>query len=235
MIEHAAICREIGKRWPSWEYLYIDMFAGPGYLVEWPDIPGSPIIALECIRDLPFRAIAFEENQKAATALTFRTDPHFTIFGRWQDNWIRLMCLPNVRRCGLIYADPNTLTPCDMSLVDGLSLIANTKAMKYCDILLHIPATAWKRVRGVEKYAAAPTLIDALKQINKPIVKVSAPDRQWQWIFALLTRYENKRFGKVVGWHDIESDRGRMIINRITKTERELVNDNLTGWLFRPE
>lgn len=235
MIQHAVICREIGKKWKTWEYLYLDLFAGPGHLPDWPDIPGSPIIALDCMKDLPFRAIAFEENVKAATSLARKTSK-ITVFGKWQNNIINIIDLPQIKRCGLIYVDPNTLNPRDLSVINGLSAMADYPATEYLDILIHVSATTWKRVtRAFEKYSGHRDLIEELGKIRKNHVKVSAPDDKQQWIFILITNFDYPSFGKAIGWHDINSHRGKLIVDRISMTAEELAAKIPQGYLFRPE
>lgn len=235
MSEHTAICREIGKRWERWEYLYIDLFAGPGYVPIKPAILGSPIIALRAMEGMSFRAMAFEEDEENMRRLADRIWD-CAVFGRWQDNLeIALDDLSAIDRRGLIYADPNKLAPNDLSLIDCLAGLANRPRTSYCDILLHVPATTWKRVQGAGNHPRSLTLTGELGRIGKKVIKVSAPDRQWQWVFFLLTNFPSPRFGKAVGWYDIGSPRGKLIVDRITKTREELDREIPQGYLFRPE
>ncbi len=240
MVEHASICREIGKsrKWNNWEYLYVDLHGGPGYLPIDPGIPGSPVIAASvCDGVVPFRGIVFEANQTTAESLCEKAFGITVVFGRSEKHIARLAeHLPmNIKRCGLVYADPNTLSPADTSLIDALAIFSQYPSTRYLDILLHVPATTYKRVRGTNKHLDQPCLSEALKRIQKSSVKVSRPDTAQQWTFILMTNSPHPSFGKRMGWHDISSERGQLILDRLSMTDREREQRRPTNYLFDPE
>jgi three-Cys-motif partner protein len=240
LVEHVAICREIGKRWHQWEYLYIDMYSGPGYLLNYHDIPGSPVIAMRtCQGIVPFRGIAFDVEESNCKKLAERTQGQFTIHcGRSEEAMERIArTLVPARRLGLVYADPCSLSPANTELLDALRAFSMVPSVQYIDILLHVPATTYKRVRGVnlKKNIQQPRLDEALKRINKKIIKVSRPDDRHQWTFILFTNYEHPQFASRVGWHSINSDKGGLRLDRISRTQAEQDLRPPNGFLFNTE
>lgn len=236
MVMHSSICKEIAAkhRWGQWEYLYIDLFAGPGYLPNKVEVAGSPVVAFNALQGkVPFRMIAFEEDPVVASLLSERVSGVSIHHGRYQDIMIpALSSLQARKRCGLVYGDPNELSPKDTSLIDACAALKKLPVTSFLDILLHIPATTFKRVRGTNRYRDAPHLTDELKRIGKRFIKVSRPDDRHQWTFILLTNFDHPKFGLSMGWHDSNSDRGRFILDKITLTARERSDLRPSGFLF---
>jgi hypothetical protein len=215
------------------------MYAGPGYLIDYPSVPGSPVIAEQvCMDVVPFRGIAFEANLSAAKQLG-QAGLRATMIGHSQSEMVLALLAknlkPDVRRCGLIYADPNAFHASDTRLIDALFSFSQFPSTQFIDILLHIPATTYKRVRGLEQNAHQPPLADALKRVQKSTIKVSRPDDRHQWTFVLFSNYDHSSFGRKIGWHSIDSERGRLILDRISMTRKEREARRPAGWLFDPE
>jgi three-Cys-motif partner protein len=237
MIEHISICRSIGARWPIWEYLFLDLFSGPGFLPDYPDVDGSPLIALKLMDgSLPYRALFFDEDPEVVKQLQsrIRSFENATVLnGRCQDSVFDLIgnLITEIMRCGLIYVDPNKIVPNDLSPIDLLVKLANHPVTKYCDILLHLPATSYKRVRALLKYKDSPTLMNDLGRLGKTCVKISETDGRQQWVFILLTNFEKATFGRSIGCFDAKSGYGRVLFNKVTMTIKERMDVNDTGYL----
>ncbi len=245
VLDHVAICSAIAKLkvWNQWEYVYFDLFAGPGFLTNKPNVPGSPVIALQTMAgmEIPYWAHLFEKHPvthgRLVTSVTGYKNASVYL-GGFQDHLASIVDQLSRRlmRFGLIYADPNKLTPRDPSLFDFLKVLADHNATKYLDILVHVSATNYKRVRGTKKYRGAPRLIDELRRVGKKHIRLTAPAPrdEAQWIFALLTNFKNgdDSFGRLIGLHSITSEPGKQILDRINRTNEELAGQRPDGYLF---
>lgn len=256
LAEHISSCRGIAesRQWERWEYCYFDFYAGCGFDPAAPEVDGSPIIAIRTLIDraVPFRAFLFEQERDNIRSLQDRLidrglfDPDRTrLFeGRFQDNVTPIFGLLKgtfSRRFGLAYADPNTITPQDMSLFDVLAVLGDRTFTRTIDLLLHMPATGYKRVagaagagcRGFEKYRDAPSLDDMIRRVDKPAF-VSQPETRHQWSFVFWCRKDDPRFAKRRGWRSVDDPIGRHWLDKITMGAGDFAGRKPEGFLFDP-
>jgi hypothetical protein len=256
LVEHTSTCRVIqGKySWHPWEYVYMDLFSGPGYDPADETLDGSPVIALERLKAIgfPFRAHLFESDGRNAFRLkeTLRSrglwvdGSVFIHHGRFQDR-INLAVADLGRRrawrVGLVYADPNSLTPKDTAVFDVMAALSAYETTKRLDLLIHTQATSYKRVRraaelgrpGFERYASVPCLEDQIRRVGKPL-RIGRPDDQHQWTFLLFSNFRDEGFGRSQGWYSADSTRGRHWLDKITLTVSEIGGRAPRGHLFDP-
>jgi hypothetical protein len=214
------------------EYLYWDLHAGPGINVD--GAPGSPLIALEtaALLGLPLEAGLFERNPETggqlwtAVAESCRQWPSFR--GHWRvivgdhNTTVpeRLAAVPQTlqaRAYGLVYSDSNG----EVVNVPLLRQIATTWQLKRLDFLLYIGANAqYKRARGPQRDDAR-FLQDDLAALGKPYVWIREPRTAWQWTFVLASSYARLNVPGWLGFHRLDSARGRDILWRLNWSKYE--------------
>lgn len=248
--KHMDIVKAIHKKQYSWVdnkiYLYLDIFAGPG---NYAGFEGSPLIALQeadkTSQGLRINAHFCEKGQGEYSKLldqckTFTSTllveefnelgPGHRLFADKlgeihlynQDNrlWIPRFIESLPQRTGevygLIYSDPNN----HLASFDEIADLANIKALKRTDILFHLPATTFKRVRGAN--SEIPRLKDQLNKIQKEYWFIREPFGQFQWTFALGTNWDSFPEFKNLGFHPIDSENGRLVFEKLDCTANEL-------------
>ena len=156
------------KRYGGGPYLYVDLYAGPGWLeFEERRFPGSPLIAQDILTryGLEHEAVHFEKDPKVAarladalwgvpTSLLDAPDPDSAPIhvGACQEEFPRWLAKvgSQPRRYGLVYADPIR----DEIPVELLNQAA--KYMYHVDLLSYVSATQYKRRRRGELQAQRP-------------------------------------------------------------------------------
>lgn len=216
---HLQICRSILARGPHAPYLYADLHAGPGLLTyEGRSFDGSPLVfrRLADAEQVRHQSLFFDQDATVAARLSAAlswveadgsaeviADPCEIGMSRWLTR-----AGEQPYRYGLVYADP-------IAKEIPVALLARVAhQMPRVDILSYVAATGYKRRGG-------PRLRDHLGAIEKKYVYVRKPAGQWQWTFVLWTNFESRLDWKRAGFHRADSERGRLILDRLDMTVRE--------------
>jgi len=194
---HARIVECIHRKYRSngWaydpHYVYIDLNAGTGTNDD--GRPGSPVIAQRVIAEEfkhDLSGVAIEQNEEAFSLLS----QAMTGFQGWQliqgDNNEKFgtQLLPSPGKSpffGLVYADPN-------GVKDRLPLPAMTQFFRQynarkLDVLIHISATALKRVKGAG--TGTEDLQSIMAAIRKDCWFIRDSFGPWQWTFLFGTNW----------------------------------------------
>lgn len=243
---HLIINEQIFKKHSSWNridpyYWYFDIYAGDG---KPNNNLGSPLIFLNLAKNkqLKVKAIFIEKVKKNFKKLKVNTIDYVfknaQLFLHYGDNKNILpeYFIPSVNyRYGLLYSDPNGISDFEI-----LSKISNYPCYNRLDILINVPSAAIKKAR------CSPlcknhnkNLIEYIKTINKQYWLIREPylsnnngkkinDRSgsWQWTFLIGSNWNNFPRFKKLGFHEINSDRGQEILNKLTYTNEELEKMN---------
>lgn len=235
---HATICKGIlgGQRKPA-PYLYADLYAGPGYLrYRDREFLGSPLIAQDILTraGVAYETVHYEKDPEVAgrlaTALWTPTslldcpnaetapiynEPCEDGFPRWLD---KNGTQPD--RLGLIYSDP---------IDDEINHELLNKAARQLpkvDLLSYVAATQYKRRRGGELRrigsSSKPLLVEHIRAVNKRVCLVRTPRGGNQYTFILWSNWDNFPAWEQRGFHRLDSDRGRQILDKINLTAVEL-------------
>jgi hypothetical protein len=232
-VQHGIMAYYAQKGYPYHpDYLYWDLHAGPG--LDADGMPGSPLIALEtaALLGLSVDAGCFERNPATADRLQAVVTE---ACARWPA--FRGACrvivgdhnvtVPQVlaqvpqavraRAYGLVYSDSNG----EVINVPLLRQIAAPWQLQRLDFLLYVGANAqYKRVRGLQP-ANARFLQDDLTALGKPYVWIREPRTAWQWTFVLASSYDRLRVPGWLGFHRLDSQRGREILWRLNWSKYE--------------
>jgi len=237
------------KRFGGGPYLYVDLYAGPGWLeFEGRRFPGSPLIAQDVLTyyGVEHEAVHFERDPEVAarlaealwvpTSLLDTPDPGSAPiyveacqegFPRWL---AEVGSLP--RRHGLVYADPIR----DEIPVDLLNQAA--KYMHKVDLLSYVSATQYKRRRRGDfrrnGHTDKPVLSDHVNAVNKKHGLIRKPEKRtgWQWTFVLWTNWDDIPTWEGRGFYRLDSEGGKRILDEcdLTRDEQhEKVNTPLWG------
>ena len=237
------------KRYGGGPFLYVDLYAGPGWLeFEGRRFPGSPLIAQEILtrHGVEHEAVHFERDPEVAGRLAealwvptslldvpdsdsapIYVEPCQEGFPRWLAE-----SGPLSHRRGLVYADPIR----DEIPVDLLNQAA--KHMHRVDLLSYVSATQYKRRRlGDFKrngHTDRPILSDHVNAVNKRCGLIRKPEKRtgWQWTFVLWTNWDDIPAWEGRGFYRLDSAVGKRVLDEcdLTRSERhEKVNMPLWG------
>jgi three-Cys-motif partner protein len=201
-------------------YYMIDLTSGCGHNPDNPSEKGSPLIALDALKAWPHevQAVFCDRDEKSHDKLR-RTLEHLRGQGDIPTHWKMavgaLTCTRALRetiaimgrrrqsrtrpeaQMGLAYLDPNGIgSTADLAaLSDMIRMFNRSRELQYIDVLLHLPATSYKRVsRSMEARGSMPLpplmdLVSKFKKTYKYVSKLSSQTqgRRWQWAFYFLT------------------------------------------------
>lgn len=227
---HVPICRSIrdSKGRPGDPpYLYMDLHAGPGRLVDdcGRQFDGSPVIALTALQEsgLPYETWHFEKNPAVAKELadllhaarqanTRVCNVEFEVGVRW---WLE-RTLPHKFRYGQVYSDPIG----DPIPVDALNLVAEHSPR--VDFLAYVAANnQYKRANG-SGHGHGRRLADDIAAVRKERVLIREPAGAEQYTFILFTNWTVFPEWKRRGFYELRSSgRGRDILDDLNLTKRE--------------
>jgi hypothetical protein len=226
------------KRHGGGPYLYVDLYAGPGWLeFRGRRFPGSPLIAQDILTryGVEHEAVHFERDPGVAarlaealwvpTSLLDIPDPDSAPIhtGTCQERFPQWLSGigPQPRRHGLVYADP---------IHDEIPVELLNQAARYLprvDLLSYVSATQYKRRRRGELrrngHTDRPVLSDHVDAVNKKFGLIRKPERRtgWQWTFVLWSNWGDMPSWESRGFHRLNSDPGRRILNECDLTGSE--------------
>jgi hypothetical protein len=245
----ALASKGIIKRHGGGPYLYVDLYAGPGWLeFEGRRFPGSPLIAQEILTryGIEYEAVHFEKDPEVAerlagalwvpTSLLDTPGPENAPIhvGPCQEGFPRWLAEVGVqpRRHGLVYADP---------IRDEIPVSLFNRAAEYLprvDLLSYVSATQYKRRRRGDfrrnGCTDKPVLSDHVDAVNKRHGLIRKPEKRtgWQWTFVFWTNWGNVPAWENRGFYRLDSEVGKRILDEcdLTRDEQhEKVNAPLWG------
>lgn len=240
---HIQICKGIMRRQGAPPYLYADLYAGPGHLsYRGRNFLGSPLIAQELLTraSLPYEAIHFEKNPEVAARLAealwvptslvdvpdATTAPIFSApceegFSTWLDEAGK-----QPLRYGLVYSDPID----DEINYPLLNRVA--EQLPRVDLLSYVAATQYKRRRGQDLKrngtSVRPLLEEHIRAVDKRVVLIRVPRGGNQYTFIVWSNWVDLPDWHRRGFHRLDSDAGRQILDRINLTAQQLHEKNNT-------
>lgn len=240
---HTTLCKGILARSSSRPYLYVDLFAGPGWIPDGDDrFEGSPLIAQTAMLDagFPYQSIHFEQDPETAgqlrkalwepRSMLWYPDPDSELvyaercqegFARWLDANGRQQ-----DRFGLVYADP---------ISDEIPHALLNKAadlLPRVDLLSYVAATQYKRRRGVD--SDRPYLADHIRAVRKKVVLIREPIGAWQFTFILWSNWVDFPQWTKRGFYRLDSARGDQILDKLNLTARRRHEEANTPLPFPP-
>jgi len=211
-------------------YQWIDLNSGCGIN---PNCIGSPFVFLNAVRNRKMAWIAhfIDINNHLCKELYQNIFINYLdIIGQCithnGDNAvIGKQIIQDIPSCGkqvygMIYSDENGEVN-----FDALAEISKLNNAHKIDFLIHIGATALKRVNGV--YKNRYKLTDGMKLIKKKHWLVREPYGKNQWTFLLGTNWDSFPEFKSRGFFNSNSKEGIEILTRLNYTQSEL-NSGLT-------
>ena len=234
---HLQMCKGIGRKWSTLPYLYVDLHAGPGHLeYEGRHFDGSPLIAHDLLTKmgLPYEAMHYEIDKSVAAELAAAlwipvslvdhldaerapifNEPFEDGFSRWLDQAGRQQ-----NRYGVVYSDP-----IDDEINYGL-LNKTAEFLPHVDLMAYVAATQYKRRRGGDLkkngFTDKPLIEEHIRAINKRTVLIRTPRGPNQYTFIIWSNWREFPEWECRGFHRIESERGRQILDKINLTINEL-------------
>ncbi len=223
---HINIVRQIYDRKGQWhEYLYFDVFAGPGYITncEHYDGPGSPLIFnnLMSLEDFQYKMIVAESDliysSQLKDILTVENAP-FEFRGDARD------CCPNVIKewhFGMAYIDL-PMTKESFSMLERII----TDFAKYCpqvDIVIYISANFVKRLSGMNHIPFNKRLTEFMGCADKDWV-IREPIGKLQYTFLVGTKIDKGLTWALwsnEGFYKVDSSQGQKILLRLNYREHE--------------
>jgi hypothetical protein len=245
---HAEMCRLImvKHRWADSAYSYFDFFAGPGLYDESDHTGltgefGSPVRALRILEPLFNEQVGEAANGEPLGIRTIIHDPlvwdrlysclsHLGmlrgIIGDLPceqaiddllENWPSMTGCSPWKPLGLAFFDPNGQPPWA-----SIKAFGSEKTFNRIDLLINVNSTVGKRVRKSPIHAETLTPTQHLVELGKDDVYLwePTPGDIHQFALAYCTNGPFPEFRKL-GFHFINSDKGRRIADRIDMTAEE--------------
>jgi three-Cys-motif partner protein len=234
---HTTLVAGIARRqeWANRKYVYFDLYSGDGVNhVNGREIAGSPVIAARQITRAKIDAsgFCFEKDARNAQSLRERLiiRPDFEVVeGDHADTICSVMerfarSEDKRKRFGVVFADPNgTRLP-----VEVLQCIYESDpSFDTVDCLAYVSATNYKRTRGAFGEKGWNPILQDLQAVGKKHIHLRVPEDKHQWTMALLTNWDAFPELTTHGFYRIESERGREIVEVLSKTGSELEEQ---GW-----
>jgi hypothetical protein len=245
---HARMCRAImtKRSWADSTYSYFDFFAGPG-LYEITDSAeltgeyGSPVRAFRVLREifvdqagaaangepLRVRAILHDPEQWCRLRSCLQSlEMHGTIVGGLTcdravadliGRWHEMTGSSPWKALGLAFFDPNGQPPWA-----SIREFASAKIFNRIDLLINVNSTVVKRLRRSPVHGESLTPTQQLVSLGKDDVYLwePSPGDIHQFALAYCTNGPFSEFRRL-GFHFINSEKGRRIADRIDLTEQE--------------
>ena len=207
---------------PRQPYLYFDLTAGPG-IVDGRE--GSPLLFIREAERLarPWRAAFFEASPRTARGLQAQVAAFdsarvvATDYNEGLEVVMQLATRSGTRPVGLAYVDPNGVID-----LTGLRRLCRERFFERIDVLIHLSATTYKRVRCCRNTHGTAYIREEMESLGKRQVQVRQPREDQQWCMALLTNWANFPRLRRWGFRAANSPEGEAILDRINFTEKEL-------------
>jgi hypothetical protein len=205
------------------EYLYIDLYAGPGQYENDPyyNGAGSPIIAANALNAarMPYNAMLFNNDNGECQKLSnlMATDNAEVINDDNQNAVNYLQCFKN--QFGLAYFDPNNVL-FDFDL--GMKISA---CLPKVDLLFYL----WGRVEKRERNSPNTPLgeghytLEKMRLLDKQYWFVHSLCSKDQWTFLLGTNADIGDWQKE-GWYRVDTPRGQTTLTRLNWTGHEIAS-----------
>jgi three-Cys-motif partner protein len=213
--------------------VYLDLNAGPGWYTK-IGIEGSPVIFYKTAQEanLPVHCFFIEKNAEACQHLSEylnrleKTTPYKVMHGENQEEVPKILRLLDAfilregkqLAFGLLYSDPNG----DIPPFEDIARLLSVRSRTRIDVLIYLSATTIKRVRRSSLCSMRDNLIEALSCIPKKFWLVREPVGRHQWTFLFGANWNGFPEFKNRGFHDLKSNEGREIMERLTYTSTEL-------------
>jgi three-Cys-motif partner protein len=245
---HAAMCRLImtKHRWADSAYSYFDFFAGPGLYDETDHAGlagefGSPVRALTILKEIFVDPGGEAANGEPLAVRAFFHDPN--VWHRLQhcldrlgmhggivddvpceqavdaliEGWPGMTGCSPWKPLGLAFFDPNGQPPWS-----SIKAFSSEKCFDHIDFLINVNSTVIKRVLKSSIHAETRTPTQHLVELGKDDVYLwePTPGDIHQFALAYCTNGPFPEFRKL-GFHFINSDKGRQIADRIDMTAKE--------------
>lgn len=218
---YVPILRSLSQSRRLRRFIYLDLYAGPGRYDHGAN--GSPLLAAHAFHEEPWCEAmhCFEEDWDTYCRLTASTAAYDKVIAhhaRNQDG-IDFDIVRSINRdsYGICFSDPNC-GHADSAF--GPLDVLNTVAARWprIDIVAYLSAANIKRIRTA---FGGPHLIDQVRAIRKPFVRIRKPSGRHQWTFILLTGWEGFPVWKRAGWVNLNSDIGRSYLEELDETWNE--------------
>lgn len=213
-------------KWDTKPYLYFDLNAGNGGTIAQP---GSPVLAIAALNaaQIPYHAVLMDIKRD-------NTDELIELFGYNPNVHIHNTCnrkvlttylyenpfIPNDQLqwvYGCVFCDPNGPSGIRWDLLADFAAV-----YKRIDIVIHMAATTYKRVRIV--HHPRPLLSDQLAKIGKGTTIVRKPNSKAGWTIIILSSWDRFPGYKKLGFHNANTEEGNAILEELTYTVEERDN-----------
>jgi hypothetical protein len=230
---HINIVSSIAKKsYADYRYHYVDLNAGPGeYDCDGSLIEGSPIKFLKAVcNKMPFKASLIEKDAdilyELRNSICEYTDQYSDSIDIYQgDNENIFSSLykdfSGKKLFGLIYSDPNNGIP----PLNIFSQVCSNPIYATMDLLTYIQAGFIKRARNNPVFSNFLSLTDYINRIDKKYWLIRSPTGSRQFSFLLGTNWDGFPEYKKYSLHDIRTEQGKDILERLNKTKTELESD----------
>ena len=236
---HAKAVNSVVHRfdWAFPAYVYIDLFAGPGIYTTSEnrlfdgDCEGSPIVAARALKGIEHRLFLNDHDVDVAARLTNSLNfegIYCNLSVMDQADYVDLITSIKWRRAsfpggkkvyGLVFVDPNGCPPWD-----ECEKLGACKQYDRLDLLIHVNATAHKRLFHHSWMGENMRLEERLRRIGKKHIFLWVPEggNQWQFSLAFCTNWKEFPEFKRKGFYSIDSTEGRELLDRLQYTREEL-------------
>jgi three-Cys-motif partner protein len=215
------------NRWILPKYYYFDLNAGPGF---YHGIQGSPIVFLRQAvrhREMDFDIVLIEKCEEFYDRLQNNIVPYHSLkirtFNQDHLDVLPRFCVRDGASLGLIYTDPSGETP-PFSLLEEIS-----KYRKRIDLLIHFTGANIKRICNSPLTSCNKRLLDFLSPIEKKQWLIREPYARHQWSFLFGTNWTDFPAYEKIGFHKLNSDKGKAIFEKLNYTNEELTDENRTN------
>lgn len=218
MKHHLNVCSNI--QWCR-RYHFIDVFAGRGVwkCEDVGPLTGSPVLfqKLAQMFPKPYKGDIIEIDENSYNSLVkYITDPHIKVhLGSADDIIKQIDWLPPKGTYGIAYCDPPmTIPTIELSFA---IMAAISRYYPTVDVMLYIASTPMKRVNQCGGH-----LSEGIKKVNKKGWVIRELQAKFQYTFLIGTNWTKWAEWKNLGFHNIESPRGRKIFEIADSTKDEL-------------